>query len=80
MSYCGVVEVRSVEDALGAACGRAGEAWCTDCGTSLCSAHLERCGLCEETFCPSCPSFHQNDEHPKQAQGDRHRSQKRKTA
>jgi hypothetical protein len=59
MSYCGVVEVRSLEDALGATCARTARARCSDCGVSVCSAHADRCGLCRETFYPSCRSFHQ---------------------
>jgi hypothetical protein len=58
MGYCGVVEVQSLEDALGATCGCRAKSDCSDCGVSLCSAHAERCTLCEETFCPSCLSFH----------------------
>jgi len=61
MSYCGVVEVRSLEDALGATCGRSGSARCSDCGIWLCSAHSGQCNLCSETFCPSCVSFHQSE-------------------
>jgi len=66
---CGVVEVRGVQDELGMECGRYAKTLCYDCGTSLCSAHAERCELCGETFCPSCLSFHQS-EHPKTAQRD----------
>jgi hypothetical protein len=58
MVYCGVVEVRSLEDALGATCGRKATTLCSDCGVSLCAAHAERCHLCREAFCPSCLSFH----------------------
>jgi hypothetical protein len=79
MSYCGVVEVRSLEDALGATCGRSAEGKCSDCGTSLCSAHTERCQLCSEAFCQSCLSFHQSD-HPKPAERDQRGLAKRKTA
>ena len=79
MSYCGVVEVRSLEDALGATCGRSAESQCSDCGTSLCPAHAERCQFCGETFCPSCLSFHES-EHAKPAERDQHGPQKRKSA
>jgi len=79
MSYCGVVEARSLDDALGATCGRSAEGKCSDCGTSLCSAHAERCSLCAETFCPSCLSFHKS-EHPKAASGESSAQEKRKTA
>jgi hypothetical protein len=58
MGYCGVVEVRSLEDALGATCGRQPKATCSDCGVPVCSFHAERCQICRETFCPSCLSFH----------------------
>jgi hypothetical protein len=58
MGYCGVVEVRSLEDALGATCGCQAKALCSDCGVSVCSIHAERCNLCRETFCPPCLSFH----------------------
>ena len=70
MSYCGVVEVRSLEDALGATCGRVGAARCSDCDVVLCLAHVSRCALCSETFCPSCLSFHKT-EHPKATADER---------
>jgi hypothetical protein len=66
---CRVVLVRGVQDELGMECGRYAKTLCYDCGTSLCSAHAERCELCNETFCPSCLSFHQS-EHSKPAQRD----------
>src|SRR5215471_12826966 len=64
LSYCGIVEVRSLEDALGATCGRSADEQCFDCATALCSAHTKQCQLCGEIFCPSCLSLHQR-EHPK---------------
>jgi hypothetical protein len=79
MSYCGVVEVRSLEDVLGATCGRSAESQCSDCGTLLCSAHTERCQLCGESFCQPCLSFHQR-EHPKSAHGEQRAPQERKMA
>jgi len=79
MNYCGVVEVRSLEDALGATCGRSAESQCSDCETLLCSFHSQRCELCAETFCPSCLSFHQSD-HPKPADREERGQQKRKSA
>ena len=80
MSYCGVVEVRSLEDALGATCARSAAAQCSDCGTALCDAHAERCELCSETFCPGCVSFHRT-EHPRPAQSDQFtESPRKKTA
>jgi hypothetical protein len=66
MGYCGVVEVQSLEDALGATCGRPAKARCSDCGVSVCSAHTEPCATCRETFCSSCLSFHET-RHPKPA-------------
>jgi hypothetical protein len=71
MSYfdCGVVEARGSQDTSGTPCGREAGTLCYDCGTSLCSAHAERCDLCGETFCPSCLSFHQA-EHLKPPQRD----------
>jgi hypothetical protein len=77
--FCGVVEVRGVQDRLGTACGRSAKTLCYDCGTSLCSEHIERCELCGQTFCQSCLSFHQN-EHPKPASGDSLVREKRKSA
>jgi len=59
MSYCDVVEVRTLEDALGATCARPANELCSDCGVSVCSAHAERCDLCGQSFCPSCFFFHQ---------------------
>ena len=79
MRYCGVVEVQSLEDALGATCGRSAKVQCSDCGAGLCPAHIERCALCEETFCPSCLTFHQGT-HAKLSQRDEEASEKRKTA
>ncbi len=69
--FCGVVEVRGVNDESGTACGRSAITLCYDCGTSLCAAHAKRCELCGEPFCQSCLSFHQS-EHPKPAQQDKH--------
>ena len=67
---CGIVEMRGVQDQEGTPCARYASTLCYDCGTSLCSDHLERCELCAETFCASCLSFHQN-EHPKRTPTDR---------
>jgi hypothetical protein len=64
--FCGVVEIRSVRDRLGTACGRYARTLCYDCGTSLCPDHAERCELCRESLCSSCLSFHQS-EHTKPA-------------
>ena len=58
MSYSGEVEVRSLEDALGATCARYATEVCSDCGTALCSEHKECCELCNETFCSGCLSLH----------------------
>jgi hypothetical protein len=58
---CGVLEVRGAHDDLGMICGHSAVSRCTDCGTSLCPRHAERCNLCYQTFCPSCLSFHAND-------------------
>lgn len=59
MGYCGVVEVQSLEDALGATCGRPSKARCSDCGVPICAAHTEPCSVCREVFCTSCMTFHQ---------------------
>ena len=67
--FCGVVEVRGVQDQEGTTCGRSSRTLCYDCGTSLCSAHAERCDLCGKNFCQSCLTFHQS-EHTKPAQSD----------
>jgi predicted sulfurtransferase len=64
---------------LGEACGRHARTLCYDCGTSLCSAHAERCELCAETFCQSCLSFHQQ-EHSKAAHADRQATRNKKSA
>jgi hypothetical protein len=79
MGYCGIVEVGSLEDALGATCGRSAGAACSDCGTSLCSAHTERCELCGEDFCEPCLSFHQR-EHPKLAHKEQRATDRRRSA
>jgi hypothetical protein len=65
--YCGVVQARSLEDALGATCARPASLPCSDCGIALCSVHTERCDLCRAFFCPSCVSFHSAG-HPKLVQ------------
>jgi hypothetical protein len=72
MIYCGVVEVRNLENALGATCARPAKDVCFDCGTAVCDDHLERCDLCRATFCPSCLSFHLvQAEHAKSASAER---------
>ncbi len=71
MSYCGVVEVRSLEDALGPTCTLQAKDQCSDYGVSVCASHTERCELCRQTFCPSCLSFLQA-EHAKRVRPDRH--------
>ena len=78
MSYCGVVEVRSLEDALGATCGYQAKGRCSDCGVSVCSTHAERCEVCRDTFCPSCLSFH--FPHTKRSPAGHSGSGQRKTA
>jgi len=72
MAYCGVVEVQSLEDALGATCGCRAKSVCSDCGVSVCAAHVEACSLCRGIFCPSCLSFHEAL-HPKAASAARAR-------
>ena len=76
---CGVVEVRGVQDQFGTTCGHSAQTLCYDCGTSLCSVHVERCELCVKTFCTSCLSFHQR-EHPKPAEQARPPVPKKKSA
>jgi len=76
MGYCGVVEVQSLEDALGATCGCRAKSVCSDCGVSVCDTHAEACDLCREIFCPSCLSFHEA-QHPKAASAAR--GQRRRT-
>lgn len=81
MSYCGVVEVRNPEDALGATCARPAKGACSDCGTAVCEEHLERCDLCRKTFCQNCLSFHHAQaEHAKAATPERASREKRKSA
>lgn len=70
--YCGVFEVRSLEDALGATCARPASVPCSDCGVPLCSAHTERCDLCRAFLCGSCLSFH-NAQHSKPVQVEPHK-------
>jgi hypothetical protein len=79
LSYCGVFEGRSLENALGATCARSGTARCADCGTTLCSHHSERCTVCSATFCPSCSSSHQR-EHAMPVSPDRKADRHRKSA
>jgi hypothetical protein len=82
MSYflCGVVEVRGAHDELGMACGRDARTLCSDCGTSLCSFHIERCGLCGGIFCTSCLSFHLSDHGKSVRRDDSLQPPKKKTA
>lgn len=70
MSQCQIVEVRNLEDAGGYSCAGATISACSDCGIELCKAHAEACGMCEETFCPSCLTIHQK-QHLKPATEDR---------
>jgi hypothetical protein len=70
MGYCGVVEVQSLEEALGATCGYRANSICSDCGVSVCATHSVTCNLCREIFCPSCLSFHEA-QHPKAASAAR---------
>ena len=77
--FCGLVEVRGLQDALGTTCGRSAGTLCYDCGTSLCVNHTQHCELCRENFYPSCLSFHLN-EHSKPAERDKRRQQTRRTA
>ena len=79
MSYCGVIEVRSLEDALGATCARPAKAVCSDCGVAVCMIHTDRCDLCRQTFCPSCLSFHQA-QHAKPVRRDLHDKFTKKSA
>jgi hypothetical protein len=82
MNYfqCGVVEVRGAHDELGTACGRDAKTLCSDCATSLCSAHTERCSLCGEIFCASCLSFHMADHGKSAHRDDSFEPQKKRTA
>jgi len=79
MSYCGVIEVRSLEDALGATCARQAKDQCSDCGVSVCETHTELCNLCHKTFCPSCLFFH-HAEHAKPTRRDLHDESTKKSA
>jgi len=69
----------SLEDALGATCGRSAKDQCSDCGTVLCATHTDRGKLCAAIFCQSCLSVHQQ-EHRKPARRDVHASENRKRA
>ena len=57
ITNCGV---RSLNDAPAVPCGGSAKAKCSNCGTLLCSAHTERCGLCGRAFCNFCLSFHES--------------------
>jgi predicted sulfurtransferase len=62
---CGIIEVRHLDDALGYACSSDAIAKCFDCGIPVCDAHAESCDLCSETFCSSCLTFHNREQHQK---------------
>ena len=74
--HCGVVQVRTLEDAT---CARPHNELCSDCDASVCSGHAERRDLCRENFCPSCLFFHQA-KHVKPAFAERCEPEKRKRA
>src|SRR5215831_9347554 len=63
---CEIVEVSSLEDALGTLCGRYAVSTCTDCGNNLCISHAEPCHICHKVFCGACLGF-QLDGHAKPA-------------
>jgi len=77
--YCGVFEARSLDDALGATCGRSANAKCSDCGIALCAAHTERCKLCAAIFCQPCLTFHQQEQ-AKAAHSDSQATPNKKSA
>jgi len=62
---CGIIEVGSIEDAVGCPCGNDVVARCLDCGTHLCDAHAEHCDLCNQVFCSMCLAFHRREQHQK---------------
>ena len=77
MSSCEIVEVRSLEDALGIPCARYAVSTCTDCGTNLCLSHAETCDICRKVFCGACLGFHL-DGHAKPAKKHVHVGIKKK--
>ena len=79
MSSCEIVEVSSLEDALGAVCGRYAVTTCTDCSNNLCISHAEPCHTCHEVFCGACLGFHL-DGHAKPAKKDATSAAKKRTA
>ena len=62
MTDCGIQIVR---DRDGYLCGRPGSEVCADCGTTLCKAHAEACGMCLDILCDSYLYFHERQPHPR---------------
>src|SRR6185503_14503486 len=68
-----IVEVSSVEDAMGYPCGNEAKQRCCDCDAHVCESHGECCDSCDEVFCSTCLAFHQMAYHRKKpsTQSDR---------
>ena len=60
--YCSIQIVR---DRDGYECGRPASDTCADCGTTLCKAHAEACGMCLDILCDACLYFHERQPHPR---------------
>jgi hypothetical protein len=65
-TYCGI---QIVHDRDGYECGRPASETCVDCGTALCKAHAEACGMCLDILCDSCLYFHERQPHPRKHVG-----------
>jgi len=78
MNRCEVVGFRNLADG-GISCTRVASQQCSDCGIETCESHTEKCGVCQEMFCPSCLSFHQR-EHAKAPRTIGSKQRERKSA
>ena len=73
---CRIVEVASVEDAIGYPCGDDASVRCCDCDAHICDVHAASCASREEVFCSTCLSFHQRAYHQKKAAAEYRRYRK----
>ena len=62
---------------VGYDCARTAQQTCSDCGSALCDAHSESCGLCQFVFCPGCLFYH-HKAHAKPTGGADHGEGKRR--
>ena len=74
-SYCEIIEVSHIADAM----GYRTVSECSDLRHSVSGAHAEHCAVCNQKFCATCLSSHNNEQHPKKPAAADER-QRRKSA